>query len=84
MAAVKALSNSLLIQMKKEGKIYSVKKEEFLKEKGDYLGYNVDETPALAIFIHANGVETFSFSDGWKHYLVAPQFAELFSEYREA
>jgi hypothetical protein len=79
MSAIKALSNSLLIQMKKEGKIYSVKKEEFLKEKGDYLGYNVDETPVLAIFIHANGVETFSFSGGWNHYLLPASLGIDFS-----
>jgi hypothetical protein len=80
MSAIKALGHSLLTQIKNEGRIRSVKKEEFLKEKGDYLGYSVDESPVLAIFLFENGVETFSFSGGWNHYLVAPQFDELFSQ----
>jgi hypothetical protein len=84
MSAIKALGHSFLTQMKNEGRIHSAKEEEFLKEKGDYLGYIIDETAVLAIFLHSNGVETFSFSEGWNHYLVTPQFDELFSEYLEA
>jgi hypothetical protein len=72
MSAIKALGHSFLTSLKDGNKIYPVKKEIFQQKKGDYLGYNIDESPVLAIFLYENGVETFSFSSGWNHYLCTP------------
>jgi len=81
MSAIKALSNSFLSSCLKRGEILPVKKDEFFKKSGDYIGYNICEetTHALAIFIHANGIETFTFSDGWKHYLLPASLGIDFS-----